>query len=337
MRTGGTVLACLGALGAGIVGGLWAAAGAAPSSEPPSDSWVPVEVSEFDDARGVSATLDVSDPQVVVIGADGRLTASQCAPGSTFDSGEVIASVDGSPVMALATRVPLWRDLASGMRGEDVAAVQAELNRLGAELAEDGHFGSATAAAVSALWTEAGAPDPRGRISVDHVAWLFAPAVPVESCEVHLGEEIGGSPLATALRTPTGIRLTSVPQDAVPGDRTLTYGGASVLDDGTGVISSPEMIEAMASSETYRLWLIDPAMTELTFTLDYALASPLSILTLPPASVGRGGGIHCVESREETIQVEIVGSQLGSTFVTVNGQAPTEVRVPRPGEQIDCQ
>lgn len=337
MRAGPGILLGLSGVAAGVVVALVALTVAAPAEVVPGEAWFPVVLEEFADSRGISASLEVPDPQVLVVGASGRVTASSCTAGGTVASGSVVAAVDGAPVVALATTVPLWRDLFTGARGDDVAALQRELNRLGEALTVDGRFGAGTAAAVDRVWGRGGAGDPDGVVSVGHTMWLPAASVTVGTCEVLVGQWVDGSgPFATVARTATAVRLGSLPADVVGGARTVSYGGVTVPVEEPSLITSPEMMAAMMASDTFRVWSVDPGLVSLTFTVDYALADPVMVAVVPPAAVGGTGGPVCVQARDGTVPVRVVASQLGRTFVMFDGATPAEVRVPAAGERIEC-
>ncbi len=134
--------------------------------------------------------------------------------------------------------------------------------------------------------------------------------------------------------TPTAVRITSLPTNAVPGERIVSFAGVSVPFE--TVITDPEVIAAAHASDAYTLWTIDPSLSDLTLTVDYALAEPLRVVVVPPAAVGGSVGSFCVEGRSGTVPVEVVGSQLGQSFVTSDRDLPSEVRLPPPGGQIAC-
>lgn len=87
--------------------------------------------SRFDDARDVTVTVHTGTGRTVASPKSGTITAYGCAPGQTIDSGTSFIAVDEVPLLSLHTAVPPFRDLQSGMRGRDVAALNAELRRLG--------------------------------------------------------------------------------------------------------------------------------------------------------------------------------------------------------------
>nr|NLD40051.1 peptidoglycan-binding protein [Actinomycetales bacterium] len=328
LAAAGTALGVVGSLA--VVGTLGAEDGAEQG-----EMWLPVETTQFADSRRVSASLDVPDAAVLTLPVTGRLTESDCTPGVHVASGQVVARVNGTPVVALATSTPLWRDLANGSRGTDVTALQEELNRLGESLTADGRYGPATAAAVNRLWERAGAGDPKGRLTVGHVVWLPTPGVTIGSCERLLGESVDpGSAYATLRVLPTAVRITSLPTNPVPGERTVTYGPATVPYE--PVLTDPGIVAAAAESDSFTLWTIDPTLSDLNVSVEYTLTEPLEVAVIPPAAVGRGGSGFCIEGRDGVIPVEVVSSQLGQSYVTGAEVLPAEVRVPAPGDEIDC-
>lgn len=63
-------------------------------------------------------------------GLEGTVT-DVVVPGDTIRSGDVVAHVDGNPVVGLHTEAPLYRDISRGMSGTDVLDVATELYHLG--------------------------------------------------------------------------------------------------------------------------------------------------------------------------------------------------------------
>lgn len=71
--------------------------------------------------------------------------------------GDVLLSASGRPVIALAGRIPAFRDLTPGVAGADVRQFEDALARLGfSPGAVDGTYDQDTAAAVEALWRARG-------------------------------------------------------------------------------------------------------------------------------------------------------------------------------------
>ena len=104
-----------------------------------------------------SVTMTESEGKLPVV------TGVATSAGGTLASGSVLASVSGRPVFALELPFDLYRDIAGGSSGDDVAELQRALMRLGLYSGSiDGEYGARTASSVEALYKRAGlnAPSP---------------------------------------------------------------------------------------------------------------------------------------------------------------------------------
>ena len=70
-----------------------------------------VRVSDVDEDAIAAALGADAAPRAVVTARAGTVTSSTCSTGAVLRSGDVLATIDGEAVIALATDVPLWRDL----------------------------------------------------------------------------------------------------------------------------------------------------------------------------------------------------------------------------------
>lgn len=78
-------------------------------------------------------------------------------PGDTVEEGDVAVEVAGRPILVLQGELPAYRDLRPGASGDDVAQLQAGLERLGYDIGQvDGVFGPATEAGVEAWYADVG-------------------------------------------------------------------------------------------------------------------------------------------------------------------------------------
>lgn len=86
------------------------------------------------------------------------VTAAPLEPNASIASGRPLLEVNGRPIVAMAMRIPLYRDIVAGTTGPDVAALRDELGRLGYDTSGDapGAFGPATQDAVDELFGAAG-------------------------------------------------------------------------------------------------------------------------------------------------------------------------------------
>ncbi len=82
-------------------------------------------------------------------------TRTGLAPGTSVETGAIIAVINERPIIALGGTIPMYRALSPGMKGDDVAQLQRELETLGYLIWDTpGTFGRSTAGAVFALYTD---------------------------------------------------------------------------------------------------------------------------------------------------------------------------------------
>ncbi|HYW26932.1 MAG TPA: peptidoglycan-binding domain-containing protein [Terriglobales bacterium] len=147
------------------------------------------------------------------------------APGAVVQQGQTLYAVAGRPVVVLNGAVPAYRELAPGASGDDVRQLERDLIDLGfataADLAVDGSFTGADAAAVSRWQAALGVPQT-GVVRLGEV--VFAPG-PVRVAAVHaaLGAEAApAAPLLdlTSTRHTVTAQLDTAHQQLVhPGDQ----------------------------------------------------------------------------------------------------------------------
>ncbi len=134
----------------------------AAAAEPPSPVAVTAPLRAGYVQGRMTLTLTAAQDQRDVSGGSGVVTRTAVAAGETLFAGAFLANVDGRPRIALTGPFALYRDLASGDRGDDVAALQAALVEAGYGTGrdEDGVFGAGTLAALKKLYKNAGAALP---------------------------------------------------------------------------------------------------------------------------------------------------------------------------------
>jgi hypothetical protein len=137
------------------------------------------------DERQVTLSLETGAPRYVVTTRIGTVTSLSCTTGGLLRSGDTIATVDGAPVIGLATHMPLWRELQLKDQGDDVRGLQTELARLGARIAVDGIVGPDTIHAVRTFLTQHGIARkelPSDAVPITAFAWLPTAETTVRSC-----------------------------------------------------------------------------------------------------------------------------------------------------------
>jgi biotin carboxyl carrier protein len=302
----------------------------------------------FDDARQAQLRLVEGSPRAVTAPRSGTLTSSDCASGRTVSSGSVVATIDGIPVVALATRLPLWRDLLDGDRGEDVTALQAELTRLGHPTVADGVVGTSTLRAAADLLAAAGtdasarrsAADGPALIAAAAFAWLPAPAVTTRRCTAVVGTPVtAGDELLTLPPEVVAARVTSIPADASPGPRVVRLGETDLSVDDDGAVTGAEDLQRLARAPEAAAALADDGGSG-SVAVQWLLARPIDVLVVPPSAlwgIRDRHGCLLAQGDARPILVEVAGSDLGQSFVVAPAGAVIRAVVARPSTATSCR
>ncbi|UCR90076.1 hypothetical protein [Mycetocola spongiae] len=309
------------------------AASAAPS--------IAVSEREFWDEYPVEL-IPVRGPDTTLIStASGRITRFECGAGTTLVSGSAALFVDGSPVIALATSIPLWRDLVVGDRGTDVQAVQTELARLGQAVRISGTLDTATLRALGALYTAAGERStPPESVELARILWLPRAATLLSSCALGTGSMLtSGEALAVSTGTLSSVSLTVTPTELLPGPHNIVLDSVSVPLPEEGTITEPESLALIESTRAYRALLADTESEAQPLNAKLRLADALLAAVVPPGSVyDLDGQRGCVLTEGTPLPVRILGSRLGQTLVYPEGEAPSPGSVDlRPEGRTACR
>ncbi|WP_158630487.1 peptidoglycan-binding protein [Glycomyces terrestris] len=240
------------AAGSAAAAGL-AAAGAlywAGGDEPAASAQDPgatatVEVQDLARSEEVVGTLSYGEAHTLSGAKPGTVTWLP-EPGTVIGAGDAVYDVDNAPVVAMTGDLPLWRDLAPGVEGPDVAQLESNLADLGYEgFTEDDAYTDATAAAVEAWQEDVGAAET-GTVAVGDV--LFSPAaVRVADHVAAVGDPASGPVLSYT----SGERRVTVQLDVA--DQDLAAEGQAVavaLPDGTEVAGTVSAIgQTVAGSQ----------------------------------------------------------------------------------------
>lgn len=157
-------------------GGTWAVAAqvmrtpaqVAAEAEPPEPGPVtaPVERRAITSEVVTRATVVYDEPTAISVtgqpDVDGDAVVTRVPEeGDEVTEGEAVAEVSGRPLLVLEGALPAYRDLRPGASGDDVAQLQAGLDRLGHYSGDiDGRYGPATEAAVEAWYGDVGFEAP---------------------------------------------------------------------------------------------------------------------------------------------------------------------------------
>jgi len=322
-------LAGLTGVGVGAAAVLLVAPAPAPQwAEPVTslDSVLEVATQLYDGQETLTATPAVGVSRELRWPVAGVLTDSNCEPGGTLTSGDRVFTVDNQPVIALHTQTPLWREIGPGMRGADVAAVQTELNNLGADLQVTGEFGPLTAAAVRNLWRDAGRSPDDSWVRLSQIVWLPEREVTVSECHAQVGDRvetggaaatIGGTLNSLTVRIPVGDE--SAPRIAfIPGTDIVTP------IPGDGLITDQAFLSRYFLTHAFSQYL-SGAVSEVPISTQ--LVEPINVIAVPASAlydvVGSAG---CVIGDGQPKEVSIIASQFGQTLVT-SDPLPSSVAV----------
>ncbi|MCM3658306.1 peptidoglycan-binding protein [Agromyces mediolanus] len=287
----------------------------------------------FLDERTVTVQVDHGPEQAVLSPVAGLVTRVECTRGALLESGTVPVAIDGVPLLAIATAVPLWRDLEIGARGADVLALQEELVRLGHPVVADGELGPASLAAVASM--RAAGSEGRsaefgsdgGAIRIAELLWLPGAAAPIAACEITLGSSVEArTPLIRLPADGSSASILDTPDDLVAGDRVLVIGETTVPVAGPR-IEDPAAIEALIALDRGRTERAEGEPGRVPATL--ALSEAVTVGVIPPGALyHRGADRACVVSAGQPERVRPVASQLGETFiVATDGPLPASVEL----------
>jgi hypothetical protein len=276
------------------------------------------------DERQVQLALDTGAPRAVVTSRTGTVTTSTCSTGAPVRSGDVLAGIDGQAVIALASDEPLWRDLELGDRGDDVSGLQRELTRLGAGLSVDGVVGPGTLRAAQQFLVDRGAERddlPDDVVPRDPFAWVPATENTVLACVAVVGAAVGADGVLVELPAELrGARIEALPVDPAPGERVLRIGKADVPIDAAGVVSSPSALAAITVLPEYAA-TVASADGRPSVAATWTLSRPRTVQVVPPTALwDLEGDRACLQpTTGRSLRVEVLGSELGQSFVRAPG------------------
>lgn len=121
---------------------------AGPSGLPPQTA--EVVTTTLRDTGTIGGTLGYGDAVPVTAAGKGGIITWLAPVGSTVKRGKPLYKVDERPVVALYGKLPLYRELRSGVDGDDVKQLERNLSELGyAGFTVDEYYTAGTAAAVA--------------------------------------------------------------------------------------------------------------------------------------------------------------------------------------------
>ncbi|CAN5308584.1 hypothetical protein BH09ACT6_BH09ACT6_22520 [soil metagenome] len=337
-----TVLAlCLG-IGVGAFSALALQPVPIPSVLEPSAAplFAPVTLEPFLDVRKVSLSFTTQVAPDISIPVAGVLTGTACVKGAVLESGTAPVEVSGEKILALHLSVPPWRDLGYGVRGPDVAALQAELTRIGYDSGSSGRWDHSTALALEKLENSVGVDVGDGDLPVARLVWLPSVRVAVSECAAKLGSQVqAGSALATVQPSVVTARVTTMPADLTPGARVVAVGSASATVDSNGTISSAEGLAAIVDAPEAAATIASiGGASPAALNADLRLADPLQAANVPGSAVRATGETACVfdVGNASSTPVTVLASSLGNATIVFAGEVVPKAVQTEPDQREKC-
>ena len=277
----------------------------------------PASVQEYSGNQQVTVVPTISAERDLLGNANGTVTADWSAGGLT--SGKGAYKVNDRVVVALNTATPLYRDLKTGDKGDDVLALNNELSRLGYNsVAGSDTYWWATSEGWRQLMNDNGNPSD-GTLTLADTMWIPENVVAVDEWTATTGSMVTGG-MAIGKIPGALTKLTVKNGTAVGQDRSVSmYGIDGTLPAGSTEITDSEFLRNVSANETFQSMDMQTKKAGLDATV--ALKQPLQVLRVPAGAVfGIDGSSGCIvpKSRNKSntpAKVTIVGSELGVSLV----------------------
>ncbi len=197
------------------------------AADTPAPVTAPVELATLTSQVRLNAQLGYGDA-IPLPPATGMLTGLPAA-GQVIQTGYQVYEADGRPVVLFRGTRPFWRELSTGVDGEDVRQLQQNLADLGfLDGVADGKFGDATKRAVTA-WQKSLGLAQTGDFAPGDAVVADAPGIRIARVSARLGD--AGASAATFTETTlraTAKLTTAQARELLPGTPVTV-----VLPDGT--------------------------------------------------------------------------------------------------------
>lgn len=240
---------------------------------------VPVTQRSITESTSYDSSLRLGEVVPVIFTSDETsapvVTRTPLSSGTTVQPSQVIAEVAGEPVFAFPIAFPMYRDLKPLDSGVDVLEIQNALSAAGLYSgANDGQYGSATAAAVARLYTRNGyglpAPDETALAELEAAKDAIenlpveAPAAAASDAQIRLrdAEVAAATPLPRSAIQPIPAGVTVISSAAV-GSTLTPESPVVILRSGTPRVVFRANVAEIEGIEVGRTFTITPVGTSL--------------------------------------------------------------------------
>lgn len=274
----------------------------------------------FEDPRSVQVTFSTTFPLTLTLGDSGRVTScSSCADDSLI-SGISPFSLNGKPVIASTTAVPLWRNLSVGMIGSDVYALTSELVRHNLLNLVSDKFTPSVGLAWVNLQKSNGIVTPSQDVAIDSILWLPHPSIRIQSWYIQLGAVIqSNSHIATIAPSLMSLSASSFTnKNLLPGNRYISIFGEIYQSNNLSTpITNQSFLDSISSTDSYVQWVLQGGASPISAST--YLVNPITVWRVPPTSLFSISTNHaCIQSASSEnyiVPVAIVASLLGTTLI----------------------
>jgi peptidoglycan hydrolase-like protein with peptidoglycan-binding domain len=324
------------AIGAGVV---WSIVGSSSTDEASATTTSVLNTTEvvettLQDVTTLDGTLGYVEGPAVVNHAVGTLT-SAAEPGEIISFGEVLYTVDNSPVVLLEGELPMYRNLQRRIEGSDVEQLEASLVDLGfdpdGEVVVDEEFDYDTQDMVQ-RWQEEMGLDDTGRVLISDVVFVEEP-IRVASVTMKVGQPLQNGVqviLTSGSTTVVSVALDTADQGMVAkGDPVVvvlpddTRTPATVTSVGTVAVRT----QGEGSYFEVEVTLDEPAVAagldEAPVSVDVITEEAADVLAVPVSALvalSEGGyAVEVVDSDGSTSLVQVEGGMFADGLVEISG------------------
>lgn len=299
-----------------------AAAETAVDSSAANVSYSPVTRQDLVRNEELNGTTGYGEPTPLVLKLEGTLTALP-EPGQEIRQGDVIAEINGEPVIAANGTVPLWRDLDGSVAdGADVLQVEQMLAELGYaaefDVTVDEDWTSATTDAVEAFQEVHGQEDD-GKIALGELVFIDG-TVRVAAVSGVVGQATADAGIeVTSVNPVVSVELDGDDSDLVAAGDAVTV----ELPDGTQLpatvsnIGTAETDEEGSTTIPVEVTIDDPSAADIAngtpVDVLVGIVSAENVLTVPvEALLAIAEGGYAVEVKGGATGTHLVGVDTGA-------------------------